>query len=232
MVDGSVPLLYGEDDMWQPTSMGDVVEAEANSELLCSVGESNGMEGERGGTGTELTRLADGGKPAEERPEGGNGAGEEGAPNEAYSEVGEGEVDENGADEEGKDDEAGSGWMCDARLSVGGFALRFGLGDERGSGPATAERRSKGSSDASGPDGERGEALRIGDGAKRSAWSSWNSDMKEEGAAVVPVDIEFVQLDIVIGSEGEDSDRECRILHCKLRPVRRLGRAAPHVTLC
>ena len=82
--------------------------------------------------------------------------------------MGEGEADEKKAEVEGKDDEAGSGWMCAARLSVGDFALRFGLGDERGRGPATAERRSKGSSDASGAEGERGEALRTGEGAKRS----------------------------------------------------------------
>ena len=70
----------------------------------------------------------------------------------------DGEVDEKRVETDDDEDELGSGWRG-ALLSLSGFAvtIRLGLGEDTGSGPATADKRSNGSSDVSGADGDRGE---------------------------------------------------------------------------
>ena len=79
-------------------------------------------------------------------------------------------------------------------------------GDDSGSGPATADKRSNGSSDGSEAEGEMGEALRGAwaacEEANRSCMSSSNSERKEEGAAAVSADDEVCQLDSDIVDAG------------------------------
>lgn len=119
---------------------------------------------------------------------------------------------EGGEEAEDETDGADSGRAGVAFFSTSTLAVRFTVGEEStvgedsGSGPATAERRSNGSSDGSEADGESGEALRGAcaavDDANRSFMSSSKRERKEEGAAAVSAGEDACQVDIDMESSG------------------------------
>ena len=142
-----------------------------------------------------MPRFETGGEPAEYATGCGGGTRGEDDPNVAKR-----------APSEVEEDGAKSGTAVAALISLSGFASRCGVGEDSGSGPATADRRSNGSSEDSEAEGDSGEALRgewaAVEEANRSFMSWSNRERKEEGAAAVSAGDEACQLDIDIASTG------------------------------
>ena len=152
-----------------------------------------------------MLRLDDGAAPTEEWTEcGAERAIDEAAvfderiaPSEGEADVeatGEVEQDEDGSGDTGRGRAATAPF-----LSLSARAMRFGLGEDRGSGPATADRRSNGSSDVSGADGDKGEERRgewpSGDEERRSS----SKRERNEEAAVAVAAGDACQLDMDMG---------------------------------